>query len=151
MVLLEQSDRAEARGHTPLARWLGSAAATCPPRSPGRLPGPDAAGPLRALADGLLRDHGRTVEDLGVVLPSPAEHPAITKFCAGLGRPVVDTSLRMGRHPADGAVRVAIGALLLADPSFAIDPARTMTQGNLVLIVTIARGGALRLSLLERL
>jgi len=143
LLLVEHADRAAARGASPLAALLGSWGATAPPaRSPYRWEPPGEA--LERLVDRALDQAGLTRRDVGVVLPS---RPGLL---ASVDAPETDHCARVGVHPADGALRVALAAALLADPTLPIHHGGpTLTEG-VALVASAARGGSLRVTLLGR-
>jgi 3-oxoacyl-(acyl-carrier-protein) synthase len=150
VVLFESPERAARRGAIPLARWAGTEMGFCAPRAPGKFPGAGAAPRLQAMVGRLVEQGRFRPEEIGVVLPSDPDHPAVRAVLHELRRPVVDPRPILGGYPADGALRVALGALLLADPTLAVDAAGSTVHGRLALTLTVARGGALRATLLER-
>ncbi|MCP4868752.1 MAG: hypothetical protein GY898_08540 [Proteobacteria bacterium] len=142
MVLVESRERADARGATPLARILGSWAASTPDgRSPYVFD--VGAGPVRDLIGRALSEAGLEPGDVGAVLASPGtEH--------GLDAPSADHAVRLGVHPADGAVRVALGALLVADRTLPVHTGGAPLQGDAVVVVSAARGGSIRVTILGK-
>ena len=142
LLLVESDQRAEARGVRPLATVLGSWAATAPlARSPYRWEAPGEA--LVRLADRALQEAGVDRRDVGLMLPS---RPGLLPLDA----PETDHAERLGVHPADGAFRVALAAALLADPTLPVRAGGPSMKGDVALVVSAARGGSLRVTLLGR-
>lgn len=142
MVLVETAARAQARGAAPLARILGSWAASTPD---GRSPyvfdvGAD---PVQALLAHALEDAGLRPSDVGAVLASPGT-------VHGLAAPAVDHAARLGVHPADGALRIALSALLVADRTLPVHTGGAPLQGEAVVVVSAARGGSIRVTILGK-
>jgi 3-oxoacyl-[acyl-carrier-protein] synthase II len=146
VLVLEHPSRAPG---APLARFLGSWAATMRvPRSPLRLPdrfGAELIGLIRRALD----ETGVAPADLGALLLSHPAHPGLRAAVGeALGRdvPATDHHLRVGTHPADGAFRIALAALLLADRSLPVHADADGCGGSAALVVSCARGGGLRVS-----
>jgi len=149
MVLVESADRAAARGVEPLARWVGSwGASGLRKGSPlKREVDPDAVAELvRIAAD-------KSGVEIGVALLSGAGDEAlIDGVRRGLGRdvPLTDHADRCGMHPADGALRTALAALLLADGDLPVNRAGESVRGDGALVLSAGRGGGLRASVLAQ-
>ena len=151
MVVVESRRRAEARGAEILAvhrgSWGGSGLRRGSPLK--RDVDPDAVSELIALA---LRKSGTAADDVGVVLASAPRDAAMREaVAAALGRevPSTDHDVRLGVHPADGAFRTALAALLLADPDLPVDAAGTRRDGPAALVLSAGRGGSVRASILH--
>ena len=148
MVLLETPERAKARGATVVARYLGSWGASMHvPRSALLLP--EQLDPLISLIARALDGAGVHRDAVGVVLLSHPSHPGLFEAVRrALGRdvPQTDHPGRVGVHPADGAFRVALASLLLADRSLPVHADADGCQGSAALVVTCARGGGLRVT-----
>ncbi len=147
-VLLETPDRAAARGAEVRARFLGSWGASTPSGRSALLL-PDRLDGLVELIRRSLDATRTAAGDVGVALLSHPDHPALQAAVAtALGRdvPRTDHHRRVGTHPADGAFRVALAALLLADRSLPVHADGDGCRGRAALVVTCARGGGLRVS-----
>ncbi len=147
-VLLETPERAAARGATVRARFLGSWGASTPSGRSALLLPADPVG-LDDLVRRALDRTGTAAADVGAVLLSHPEHAglrAAVESVIGPDVPATDHHLRLGAHPADGALRVALGALLLADRSLPVHADGDGCRGSAALVVTCARGGGLRVS-----
>jgi len=142
LVLLERSS---ARG---LAQVLASRGAFAPPRSPVRRE--PAAEALQSLVRRALDAAEVAAADVGAVLLSDggADLNAAVDAVLGAGVPRTDHAARVGQHPADAGFRVALGALLLADRSLPVHVDGDGCGGSAVLVVSAARGGTLRATVL---
>lgn len=150
MLLVESAERAAARGATPLAvhrgSWGGSGLRRGSPLK--RDVDPEAIAGLIGVA---LEKSGTPAEDVGLVLLSaPRDEALQAGVRSALGRdvPSTDHDVRLGIHPADGAFRTALAALLLSDPELPVDRAGTLRSGPAALVVSAGRGGGLRVSVL---
>jgi len=141
LLLVEGADRAAARGAAPLARVLGSWAGCAPPRRSPQLLEVDVEA-MAALADRALSDAG-VADRVGVVLEST---PGLLP---GLSAPRTDHAARLGVHPADGAVRAALACCLLADRSLPVNTTGQRLAGDVAVVASAARGGSMRVTLLE--
>lgn len=142
MVLLESADRAAARGAVPLARVLGSWAASAPPgRSPYAFDLD--RGDVEPVIGRALAAAGLRPSDVGAVLSS-------REGLDGLDVPHSDHAARLGVHPADGAVRIALGALLVADRTLPVHTGGAPLQADAVVVVSAARGGSIRVTILGK-
>jgi 3-oxoacyl-[acyl-carrier-protein] synthase II len=142
LVLVERAERAAGRGATPLARYLGSWAACAPPlRSPYVYEPPGEA--LDRLLERALDEADVSRDRIGVVLGS---RPGLL----ALDAPESDHQRRLGVHPADGALRVALAACLLADPTLPVHDGGPGCSEDVAVIASAARGGSIRVTLLGR-
>ena len=143
LLLIEAEARAQARGATPMARVLGSWAACAPPRRSPRVlePALEAMAELVARALSEAGVEGR----VGVVLES------LPGLLPGLDAPRTDHATRLGVHPADGAVRAALACCLLADRSLPVNTGGDRVTGDVALLASAARGGSMRVTLLQGL
>lgn len=84
------------------------------------------------------------------MLSHPADEVLVGACAEALGRevPQTDHDRRLGIHPADGALRVALGALLLSDRSLPVHEGGGPCAGSATLVVSVARGGALAATVL---
>ncbi len=151
MLLVESAARAEQRGARPLAAhrgsWGGSGLRRGSPLK--RTVDPQALTELIAIA---LARSGTPADDVGAVLLS-APRDAVMRdgVRAALGRdvPSTDHDVRLGVHPADGAFRTALAALLLADPGLPVNATGALRAGPAALVISAGRGGSLRVSVLS--
>jgi 3-oxoacyl-[acyl-carrier-protein] synthase II len=153
-VVLESLGRARARGARPLARVLGSwGGSHAPGRSPFLRDEPDdvreaAAHLLRRALGSARLDPAR----VGVVLLSQPSDPGLREAVAaalgGRSPPLADHAERVGSHPADGGFRIGLASLLLADRSLPVHLGGVARDGDAALVLSAARGGSLRVTLL---
>lgn len=144
-VLIESPERATERGAVPLAAVEGSWGARGRARSP-LVFEPDRAAVERLLRHALDRA-GLTAADVGGALLSHPGHAALESAVDdvfGAGLPRSDHGPRLGSHPADGAFRVALAALLVADPTLPIHADAGPLRARRLLVLSAGRGGALR-------
>jgi hypothetical protein len=64
--------------------------------------------------------------------------------------PAADHAVRLGVHSADGGLRIALGALLVADRTLPVHTGGAPLRGDLVLVASAARGGSIRVTLLGK-
>ena len=129
-----------------LARIVGSWACSAPGASPLRsFPPSDAA---RRLVVHSLERAGVAPEQVGALLLSDPALAAPVRAALGFEVPCTDHAARFGQHPADGATRVALASLLLADPTLPVHAGAQDRRGDVALVLSSARGGGLRLTLL---
>jgi 3-oxoacyl-(acyl-carrier-protein) synthase len=150
LVLVESLARARGRGATPLCAWAGSWGGSGLRRgSPlKREVDPGAVAELVQLA---VRKAG---VEIGVALLSHPQDAALREGVrAALGRevPMTDHDARCGIHPADGALRAALAALLLQDPTLPVHRGGALRSGEGALLLSAGRGGGLRASVLTAL
>ena len=152
MLLVESADRAAARGVTPLCEhrgsWGGSGIRRGSPLK--RQVDPDAVAELVTRA---LDGSDTPAASVGVVLLSaPRDEDLRAGVRTALGRdvPGTDHDVRLGLHPADGAFRAALAALLLADPSLPVNRSGDLRDGPAALVISAGRGGGVRVSVLHR-
>ena len=149
VLLLETSERAAERGAEPTARYLGSWGARVPSlRSPLRLP-ERFDGAVTALVRKALDRTGVAADQIGAVSFSHPTHGGLVeevRRAVSRDVPSTDHHTRVGCHPGDGAFRVALAALLLADRTLPVHADSGGCEGSAVLVVTCARGGGLRVS-----
>ncbi len=136
MVLVETSARAAARGASPLARVLGAAAGTAPPSTTPYRADADVRPAMGDVLDAALDAAGATRSDVGAVLES---RPGLS----GFDGPATDHLARLGTHPADGALRIALAALLVADRTLPVHTGGAPLRGDVALVVSAGRGGSL--------
>lgn len=147
LLLLETPARAAERGATVLASHLGSWGACGAPGSTPVVstPDPRAAATLVTRA---LSESGVAGDSVGAVLASDAALLAPARAALGHDVAAVDHVDRLGSHPADGALRVAIASLLVADRSLPVHLGGPGLQGDCALVLSAARGGGLRATLI---
>lgn len=127
---------AEGSGRSPLARWTGADAAE------------------RRVEQLLARAMGELdlpPTEIAAVIPGEGAAAALVAgICAAVGRSVirVDAIERLGASSGDSALRLALAALLLQDPSLPLDRAGAPRRGSVIVVPTFARGGALRVTLM---
>jgi 3-oxoacyl-[acyl-carrier-protein] synthase II len=150
LFLVETPDRAADRGAVPIASHLGSlgACGRVGPE-PGRK-GVDAAA-TQGLVERLLAHTGVLGRDVGAILGSDPALLAPARAALGHAAPATDHVHRLGQHPADGALRIALAALLVADRSLAVHAGADGIQGDAALVLSAARGGGLRATLIGSL
>lgn len=143
-------------GHAPspaLARWLCCWAERLPGPPMARWGrGPDPGPAIRAAVVAALRDLGARPSDLSFVVPSAG--PAMIAMRAGLDGsdgdpPVLDVPRLAGDWSGDGALRIAIAALLLSNPSSSLGPGIERRPAPLAAVPTLARDGSMRVTLLS--
>jgi 3-oxoacyl-[acyl-carrier-protein] synthase II len=141
MVVLERSEAG-------LARVLATRGACAPPKSPFRRE--SGAEALPGLIRRTLDAAGVAAGDVGAVLLSDAGADLSDAVDAvlGPGVPRTDHAARLGQHPADGAFRIALAALLLADRSLPVHLDGDGCRGSAALVLSAARGGSLRATVL---
>ena len=150
LLLVEPAGRAAARGATALASHLGSWGACGRPAATPMEVIVDAAA-AQALVERSLDLAGVSGARVGAILVSRPELCAPARAALGHDAPATDHVARLGTHPADGALRVALAALLLADPSLSVHAGGAGLQGDVALILSAARGGGLRATLIGRI
>jgi 3-oxoacyl-[acyl-carrier-protein] synthase II len=146
LFLLESEERAAARGARPVATHLGSWGA-CGRPGPTPLAGDIDAAAAEALVARSLDAAGVEGARVGAVLASDPALVAPARRAIGHAAPATDHGERLGRYPADGALRVALAALLLADRSLPVHAGGAGIRGDVALVLSAARGGGLRATL----
>ena len=150
MVLIESPAFAEAAGRQPLAQFLGTWTGRSPVRSPLTM-GPGAE-VLRDLLKHAQRQAGVTSSEVGVALlsaPDDALLVAAVTESLGYKVPLTDHHRRAGVHPADGAFRIALSALLLGDCTLPINARGELRDGAVAMVVSQGRGGMLAVTFLR--
>ena len=147
LCLLEAPARAAARGVQPLASHLGSWGAC------GRPGGTTMTGSLdvdaaASLVARSLSHLGVDGSRVGAILASEPALLAPARQALGHHAPATDHADRLGSHPADGALRLTLAALLVADRSLPVHAGGDGLRGDLALILSAARGGGLRATLI---
>ncbi len=129
-----------------LATVLGSWGSAAPGRSAlTSFAGGEAVAPLIAHA---MDRAGVSAAQVGAVLLSDELLAGAVSEALGRDVPRSDHAARLGQHPADGATRLALASLLLADRTLPVHAGGEGLQGDVALILSAARGGALRATLL---
>ncbi len=150
MVVIEDSERVRAGNRCPLADYLGSWTGRAPVRSPLAVgAGGDV---LTGLLDRALRAARVDPSEVGVLLLSAPDDEVFSgAVTASLGYkvPLTDHHRRTGVHPADGAFRVALAALLLGDASLPVNAGGELRDGPVALVVSQGRGGMLAVTFLR--
>ena len=148
MLVLEDAERVVERGGRALAEHLGTWTGRAPVRSP------LATGPGSEVLDRLLESAlsaaGVAQSAIGVVLLSAPDDDVLAgAVTASLGYkvPFTDHHQRAGVHPADGAFRIALSALLLADATLPVNAEGDVRVGPVALVVSQGRGGMLAVTL----
>lgn len=150
LVLVEDRARAEGRGAPVRAAWRGSWGASGI-RKGSPLQREVDADAVAGLVDIALQQAGVAAAEVGVTLLSHPQDAALRDgVTRALGRaaPTTDHDVRLGIHPADGAVRVALGALLLEDGDLPANATGEKRDGPAALVLSAGRGGGLRASVL---
>lgn len=152
MLLVESRARAEQRGARPLAvhrgSWGGSGLRRGSPLK--RTVDPEAIAELVGIA---LERSGTAPDEIGALLLSAPRDEALrsgVRMALGGDVPTTDHDVRLGVHPADGAFRTALAALILSDPELPVNAAGTRRSGPAALVVSAGRGGSLRVSVLSK-
>ena len=147
LFLLESPERAAARGALALASHLGSWGACGRPAATPLVPDLDVVA-ATALVERSLESAGVDGRRVGAILASRPELCGPARAAIGHDAPATDHLARLGTHPADGGLRVALAALLVADRSLPVHAGGKGLQGDVALVVSAARGGGLRASLI---
>jgi len=150
MVLLESSARVAERGATSLAEYLGTWIGCAPVRSPFVMATSEET--LARLLTQALRESDVQPSELGVVMSSSPGDTVLNDVLRrkiGCNLPSSDHHLRVGVHPADGAFRVALSALLLADSTLPVNAGGDLRRGPVALVVSVGRGGMHAVTLLR--
>jgi hypothetical protein len=84
-----------------------------------------------------------------VLLSAPDDDVLAGAVTASLGYkvPLTDHHRRAGVHPADGAFRIALSALLLADATLPVNAEGEVRVGPVAMVVSQGRGGMLAVTL----
>lgn len=150
MVLLEGRERAQQRGARVLAEYLGTWTGRTPSRSP--LAKSASYEGLGSLLERALDEAGHNPAQLGVMLLSAPDDPLLAEVVHRVvdrDLPSSDHHVRVGLYPADGALRVALCSLLLADPTLSVNAGGELRAGPVALVLTVGRGGVCAVTLLR--
>ncbi len=149
MVVLEDAERVAERGGLALAEHLGTWTGRSPVRSPLAMgPGSEV---LSSLLGHALSTSGVEPSAVGVALLSAPDDDVLAgAVTASLGYkvPFTDHHRRAGVHPADGAFRIALSSLLLADATLPVNAEGDVRAGPVAMVVSQGRGGMLAVTLL---
>ena len=148
-LLIESEGRARKRGAPVLARHLGFRSATFPGRSP-LTREVDALG-LEGLIRQALAEAGVGPRDVGLALLSHPHDPDLNSVLdAALERsvPRTDHAGRWGFHAGDGAMRIALSSLLLANRALRVNAGGQLRDGSVALVLSVSRGGGACVSIL---
>jgi 3-oxoacyl-[acyl-carrier-protein] synthase II len=149
MVVLEAPEYAASRGRRALAEHLGTWTGRSPVRSPLALSCEVEV--LSGLLGHALSSARVDPSQVGVLLLSdPDDEVLAGAVTASLGYkvPCTDHHRRAGVHPADGAFRIALSALVLGDKTLPVNAEGETRTGPVAMVVSQGRGGMLAVTLL---
>ncbi len=149
MVVLESPEHASGRDRRPLAEYLGTWTGRSPVRSPLAMSS-EAAVLSRLLGHALVSARVEPSQVGVLLLSDPEDEVLAGAVTASLGYkvPCTDHHRRVGVHPADGAFRIVLAALLLADKTLPVNAEGEARTGSVAMVVSQGRGGMLAVTLL---